>query len=100
MFHRVRNRHADLVGLALRALADVGQEIHWGEEAGMRQWATAIEQQASMEWEVHCPHRLGAQVDGQKVTEHDELDLTISLRSRRADDLHAWVAALLAGELG
>src|SRR6185436_6446017 len=73
---------------------------HSGEEAGMRQGATAIEQQASMEWEVHCPPRLGAQFDGQKVTEHDELDLTISLRSRRADDLHAWVAALLAGELG
>jgi len=85
---------------SLVGLVGDGQEIHSGEEAGMGQWAAAIERHANLQWEVHCPPRLGVQFDGQKVTEHEELDLTVSLRSRRADDLHEWVAALLEGELG
>lgn len=85
---------------ALVGLVGDGQEIHSGEEAGIQQWRAALAQRASEGWEVHCPPRLADAFDGQSVTEHGELDLTVSLRSRRAEDLHAWVAALLDGRLG
>ncbi|KRF29495.1 hypothetical protein ASG91_00205 [Phycicoccus sp. Soil802] len=85
---------------ALVGLVGDGQEIHSGEEAGIQQWQTALTREASLAWRVHCPPRLAPAFEGQDVTEHEDLDLTISLRSRRADDLHAWVAALLDGRLG
>ena len=76
------------------------QEIHAGEEAGIGQWrAAAMPPLATEKWEVHCPPRLASSFDGLDVTQHDYLDLTISLRSRRADRLHDWVATLLQGSL-
>lgn len=86
---------ATLVGL----VGD-GQEIHAGEEAGIEQWHEAASPPlASESWQVHCPPRLAPSFAGLNVTEHDYLDLTISLRSRRADRLHDWVATLLQGSL-
>ena len=82
---------------SLVGLVGDGQEIHSGEEAGVGQWATAIDQRATEPWSVHCPPRLASHFAGQDCTEHDELDLTLSLRSRRAEDLHAWVTAVLDG---
>jgi DUF2075 family protein len=38
-------------------------------------------------------------LEGLSVTTHEELDLTYSLRSRRAEDLHEWVGLLLHGSL-
>lgn len=85
----------------LVGLVGDGQEIHAGEEAGMDQWREAASApNASLEWAVHCPPRLGSAFRGLRVHEHPELDLTISLRSRRAERLHAWVAALLGGDIG
>lgn len=55
---------------------------------------------AGAEWQVHCPPRLASAFPGVDVSPHEVLDLTVSLRSRRADRLHEWIVALLAGELG
>lgn len=86
---------ATLVGL----VGD-GQEIHAGEEAGIEQWREAASPPlATKTWRVHCPPRLAHAFKGMDVTAHDVLDLTISLRSRRADRLHDWVHALLEGNL-
>jgi hypothetical protein len=86
---------ATLVGL----VGD-GQEIHAGEEAGIAQWDRAISPpNATERWTIHCPPRLSDAFAGHEVHTHEPLDLTISLRSRRADHLHDWVAALLSGSL-
>jgi hypothetical protein len=84
----------------LVGLVGDGQEIHAGEEAGIEQWREATSRpNASEQWNVHCPPRLGSSFTGLDVTEHAALDLTVTLRSRRADRLHQWVAALLEGRL-
>lgn len=80
---------------ALVGLVGDGQEIHSGEEGGVKQWQTAINDHAVEDWTVHCPPRLTDAFEGVHVSAHEELDLTLSLRSRRADELHSWVAALL-----
>jgi hypothetical protein len=87
---------ATLVGL----VGD-GQEIHAGEEAGIGQWHDAVRpSRGRTTWDVHCPPRLAPVFTEVNATEHPVLDLTVSLRSRRADRLHDWVAALLDGRLG
>jgi DUF2075 family protein len=79
-------------------LVGEGQEIHSGEEGGLGQWAAAIAELPNAdEWEVHCPPQLVDQFDGLDVTEHELLDLTVSLRSRQAERLHDWVVYLLNG---
>jgi DUF2075 family protein len=75
-----------------------GQEIYTGEEGGLGQWADAIRADGDG-WEIHCAPRLAQVFDDLNVTVHNELDLTISLRSRRAERLHDWVSFLLAGDL-
>ncbi len=85
---------------ALVGLVGDGQEIHAGEEAGLQQWRQAAAPDRSVQtWHVHCAPRLADVFEGLPVTAHDTLDLTRSLRSRRAEHLHDWVAALLAGDL-
>lgn len=85
---------------ALVGLVGDGQQIHAGEEAGIKQWRdAALPPRANETWSVHCPPRLLGEFAGLDATTHDALDLTISLRSRRAERLHDWVAALLAGDL-
>ncbi|HEX7094706.1 MAG TPA: DNA/RNA helicase domain-containing protein [Acidimicrobiales bacterium] len=80
---------------ALVGLVGDGQEIHAGEEAGIEQWREAASPPlATKIWRVHCPPRLADAFKGMDVTAHDVLDLTISLRSRRADRLHDWVYKL------
>lgn len=83
---------------ALVGLVGDGQEIYSGEEGGLDQWREAIEG-ADEAWEVHCPLRLARYFEGLDVVAHDELDLTISLRSRRAEKLHLWVSSLLGGQI-
>ena len=86
---------ASLVGLI-----GGGQEIHAGEEAGLAQWRDAISPpQAQEHWKLHCPPRLQERFDGLDVTVHEELGLDVTLRSRRAEHLHEWVALLLGGEI-
>jgi len=85
---------------ALVGLVGDGQEIHAGEEAGIGQWRdAALPPRAQQSWKVHCAPRLVDEFGGLAVTAHEALDLTVSLRSRRAERLHDWVAALLAGDL-
>jgi len=77
-----------------------GQEIYAGEEGGLEQWAEAIgAPNASHDWQVICPPRLAELFDSAPQRIVPELDLTVSLRSRRAEMLHEFVAAILAGEL-
>jgi hypothetical protein len=86
---------ASLVGLV-----GEGQEIHSGEEAGLAQWCQAVSPPvASSAWTVHCPPRLTADFEGVPVQSHERLDLTVSLRSRRAEHLHDWVRHLLEGSI-
>ena len=84
----------------LVGLVGDGQEIHVGEESGMQQWHDAIKPDSGrQQWTVHCPPRLASAFPLVATETHEILDLTVSLRSRRADDLHSWVASVLAGDL-
>lgn len=85
---------------ALVGLVGEGQEIHAGEEAGISQWNDAVQPSSGRQtWEVHCSERLKPQFSNVKVKTYKHLDLTVSLRSHRADSLHEWVVALLAGQI-
>jgi DUF2075 family protein len=75
-----------------------GQEIHAGEEGGISLWSTAIAA-GDKQWSVTCSRRLAATFSHVNVTVNDALDLTKSLRSRQAEFLHDWVAALLEGDV-
>lgn len=84
----------------LVGLVGGGQEIHSGEEAGMAQWKVAASPpNAAERWHVHCPPALADTFTGLPVTTHDRLDLVVSLRSRRAEELHRWVHLLLEGSI-
>jgi DUF2075 family protein len=84
---------------AFVGLVGDGQEIHSGEEGGLGQWADAIRDHGGKaEWVIHCPPRLAGEFEGLSVEVHDLLDLTTSLRSRQAESLHEWVAAVLQGD--
>jgi hypothetical protein len=76
-----------------------GQEINRGEEAGIAQWNDAL---ATMEkpWHVHCPPSLAPVfTNAAETTIEDRLSLDVTLRSHRAEEIHKWVALLLAGDL-
>ena len=84
----------------LVGLVGEGQEIHSGEEAGMEQWRDAAQPpNATQNWTVHCAPRLAPVFNGVPTHTDDRLDLKVSLRSRRADQIHQWVALLLEGSL-
>lgn len=83
---------------ALVGLVGDGQEIHGGEEGGLGQWSDAIADD-SHDWLICCPPRLSHNFKGLDVREFEQLDLTRSLRSRRAERLHSWVSRLLGEEL-
>jgi hypothetical protein len=78
----------------LVGLVGDGQEIHGGEESGLTQWRSAIAS-SDADWTVHCAPRVAENFQGLSVTTHLDLDLTVSLRSRRAERLHLWVSHLL-----
>lgn len=86
---------ANLVGLIGH-----GQEINSGEEAGIDGWRQAVESESAVsEWKIFAPPRFSKDFPGREVTIVEKLDLNKSLRSRRAEDLHEWVAKLLEGRL-
>lgn len=86
--------------VTLVGLVGDGQEIHSGEEGGISQWGEAVRPPiASEKWKVHCAPRLAADFADSNPVTHKELDLSLSLRSRRAEQLHAWVQNLLDGSL-
>lgn len=86
---------ANLVGLIGH-----GQEINSGEEAGIAGWNEAINSDsAKSNWKIYTPPRFKHEFPNHEVTVIDKLDLSKSLRSRRAEDLHDWVANLLEGRI-
>jgi hypothetical protein len=85
---------------ALVGLVGEGQEIHSGEEGGISQWGTAaLKHDSSGPWTIHCAPKLANEFPGLTVVQHEELDLNVTLRSRRAEDLHKWVRLLLEGSI-
>jgi hypothetical protein len=85
---------------ALVGLVGEGQEIHSGEEAGIVQWRQAASApNATEDWLVHCPPKLADTFAGLPAMTHERLDLTVSLRSRRAERLHDWVQHLVNGSI-
>lgn len=84
---------------SLVGLVGDGQEIHAGEEAGIGQWAAAVRTQAELDWQIHCPPRMAHHFMGLDVHEDVRLDLTVTLRSKRAEQLHDWVSEVLSGNL-
>lgn len=86
---------ANLVGLIGH-----GQEINSGEEAGIAGWNQAINSEsAKSNWKIFTSSRFKDEFPNSEVTVIDKLDLSKSLRSRRAEDLHEWVASLLEGRI-
>ena len=86
---------ATLVGLIGQ-----GQEINTGEEAGISGWADALNASDSdSQWKVFTPPRFAHEFNGLSIEEIPELDLTKSLRSRKAEDLHQWVENVLEGNV-
>ena len=86
---------ANLVGLIGH-----GQEINSGEEAGIAGWNDAINSEsAKSKWKIFTPARFKDQFPNSDVTVVEQLDLSKSLRSRRAEDLHDWVSKLLEGRI-
>ena len=82
----------------LVGLVGEGQEIHGGEEGGLGQWADAIHA-GGRDWHIVVPPRLATVFDGLDVATDERLDLSVSLRSHRAEHLHDWVSRLLGEEL-
>jgi DUF2075 family protein len=86
---------ANLVGLIGQ-----GQEIYSGEEAGIAGWNAAVtSKSATSNWKIYGPERFAVEFPESEFIVTNELDLNKSLRSRRAEDLHDWVANLLEGNL-
>jgi len=85
---------------ALVGLIGHGQEINTGEEAGIRGWSEALKSEhATSDWKVFSPPRFSRDFDSLDVTEYEELDLTRTLRSKQAENLHEWVQTLLTGQI-
>ncbi len=77
-----------------------GQEINSGEEAGMPGWNDALNSKtAKSKWKIYSPPRFSKDFSDHDVEEIPELDLTKTLRSKQAEDLHKWVEGLLSGSL-
>jgi len=100
------SEHEDFLRLGMRmpnwsmlvGLIGQGQEIHLGEEGGLKQWDDAVAK-SDGDWVIHCPSRLASLFRGKDVRINDALDLSTTLRAHLASDLHRWVDALLDGEL-
>ena len=77
-----------------------GQEINTGEEAGIEGWFKAVKSQhAKSQWKIYAPPRFAGEFPGEDIEIIPSLDLTKTLRSRQAEDLHDWVQNLLEGNL-
>jgi DUF2075 family protein len=79
-------------------LVGEGQEIYVGEEAGLDQWRAAVEK-AGPEWRVHVPNHLESQFGGLPLSVRPALNLTLSLRTHRAERAQEWFRALLLGDV-
>lgn len=86
-------------GFIVVALMGEGQEIHAGEESGIQNWVDAVRKSDS--WSVTGPQHFEKTFRDAGISYHAEslFDLNVSLRSRRAGQLAAWVEALLGDDL-
>lgn len=77
-----------------------GQEIHKGEEAGLKQWRSAVEECAQPgEWTVHCPPKTSSIFAGSPIPTRTNarLNLDTELRFHLVRDVHKLVARMLDG---
>ena len=87
-------------GNMLVGLIGEGQEIHLGEEGGLKQWNDAIAQIISKKCIVHCPKRIsGFFTAASNVETEDSLDLSQTLRTHMAEDVQKWGTALLEARI-
>ena len=107
MLLKIMERHEDWACVV--ALVGGGQEINDGE-AGLEEWGKALSQRL-VPWQVYASPEVidggtstayrrlfGEGVEPRNVQTSEMLHLRTSSRSLRADNLAAWVNALLAGD--
>ena len=86
-------------GAMMIGLIGEGQEIHLGEESGIRQWNDAIAQ-SSHPWTVICPaHIASIFTSAARCEVVEALNLNTSLRTHRASLVQRWVSALLNNDI-
>ena len=101
----VMDRHSEWCTIV--CLIGGGQEINTGE-AGLGEWLRAIENRFSY-WDVHAstlledPHYTVSQdalerLRSPRITKHEVLHLSVSMRSFRAEKLFSFVSSILDGD--
>lgn len=82
-------------------LIGTGQEIHVGEEAGLKQWADALlGSEKRNEWTVHAPPGVAGTFSeaGLPVIQEPRLNLETEVRYHQVTELHSFVDSLLDGK--
>ncbi len=73
-----------------------GQEIHIGEESGLKLWADAIDNSPNRNnWEVHGPLETATVFENLSYQVNSELSLDENIRSHFASRLHEFVSRLI-----
>ncbi|MFP6616509.1 MAG: DNA/RNA helicase domain-containing protein [Candidatus Hydrogenedentota bacterium] len=75
-----------------------GQEIHLGEEEGLKQWRDALQKSDDPQrWTVHCPRSLSDVFDGSglKTNWDEHLNLDTEIRFHQSTKLNEFVDELL-----
>ena len=90
-------RNGFQAGASSSVLSDLKQEIHEGEEAGVGQWARAIEKSAQPSlWTIHADPLTADELNTDaRVERVDDLRLTIEVRYHLASRIHEFVGGLL-----
>ena len=86
----------------LLVLVGEGQEIHKGENAGISQWNTAIDNSGDKSWEIICPDKIASVFPNKKIIEDKNrasLNLSVSLRTHLAGDVSTFANAIVAGDI-
>ena len=74
-----------------------GQEIHIGEEGGLKLWADAINQSPNgTDWDIHGPKETASAFQGLNYQINPDLSLNENIRSHFASHLHEFVSILVA----
>ena len=90
---------ARLEWCVLLILVGEGQEIYKGENAGLGQWADAVEN-GKNEWNIVCPSKIADEhfKDYNPLVD-DSLDLTVSLRTHLAGDVSKFANSFIDGKI-
>ena len=74
-----------------------GQEIHIGEEGGLKLWADAISKSLNCaDWDIHGPKETASAFQGLNYQNNPDLSLNENIRSHFASYLHEFVSKLVA----